>query len=340
MAILANPEEKKLEQQTTQQQPAQQHATGAFWRHPGSVGNELNPNMSTPQQAQAKVNTPDPLRSMYDRTMETLRTSETSMPVFESDYDANIRELYNKITNREGFEYDYSTDPIYGQYKEAYIQQGRQAMRDTMGQTAALTGGYGNSYGSVAGQQTYDAYLGRLNDILPELEAQAYSRYQNEGDILRQQYALAMEQRNAEYGQFRDALGDFQYEQALDTEEAYNRAALGDWAKYQELYGPAAAKIAQIMSNPQAAFASGVATGEEIYAYTGAYPIGYTPPGNGGGGGISPVVSEYGGERQSRIDTVRNAMRDSSDPQAVVSAAVSSGLITGAEGVNVMKNWG
>lgn len=268
MATLSNTtEEKKLEQQT--QQPQQ------------SAGNELNAEMAAPQQAQAV----DPLRSMYDKTMETLKTSETKTPVFESDYDANIRELYSKITNREDFKYDYSTDPIYGQYKEAYIQQGRQAMRDTMGQTAALTGGYGNSYGSVAGQQTYDAYLSRLNDVIPELEAQAYGRYQTEGDRLAQQYALAVEQRNAEYGQFRDALGDFQYEQALDTEEAYNRAALGDWAKYQELYGAEAAKIAQIISNPQAAFASGVATGEEIYKYTGAYPVGYTPAGAASGGG-------------------------------------------------------
>lgn len=321
MATLSNTtEEKKLEQQT--QQPQQ------------SAGNELNAEMAAPQQTQTPA--ADPLRSMYDKTMEALKTSETKTPVFESDYDANIRELYSKITNREDFKYDYSTDPIYGQYKEAYIQQGRQAMRDTMGQTAALTGGYGNSYGSVAGQQTYDAYLSRLNDVIPELEAQAYNRYQNEGDILRQQYALAMEQRNAEYGQFRDALGDFQYEQALGTEEAYNRAALGDWAKYQELYGPEAAKIAQIMSNPQAAFASGVATGEEIYKYTGAYPVGYTPAGAAGGGG------GWGGgaERQSRIDTVRNAMRYSSDKQAVVDAAVASGMITGAEAVNVMKNWG
>lgn len=280
-ALTGTTEEKKLEQQVQSTAP--------------STGNELSADMNSSGRQTGNASA-DPLRSMYDRTMETLKTSETKTPIFESNYDDNIRELYGKITNREGFKYDYSTDPLYGQYKEAYIQQGRQAMRDTMGQTAALTGGYGNSYGSVAGQQTYDAYLSRLNDVIPELEAQAYSRYQNEGDILRQQYALAMEQRNTEYGQFRDALGDFQYEQALGTEEAYDRAALGDWAKYQELYGEEAARIAQILSNPQAAFASGVATGDEIYAYTGAYPVGYTPAGAGTGGG-NAWASLYAGVR-------------------------------------------
>ena len=287
MAILASPEEKKLEQQTTQQQTAQQQATT------GSVGNELNPSMDNSQSYSPAT---DPLRSMYDRTMETLKASETSTPVFESDYDANIRELYNKITNREGFKYDYSTDPIYGQYKEAYIQQGRQAMRDTMGQTAALTGGYGNSYGSVAGQQTYDAYLSRLNDVIPELEAQAYSRYQQEGDRLAQYYAMAGDMRDTQFEEFRTAVGDWQYDKAAAQEEAFQRASLGDWDKYRQLYGEEAAKIAQILANPQAAFANKVATGEEIYAYTGAYPIGYTPPGSGGdsnGGGIDHF--QYGG---------------------------------------------
>ena len=262
--------------QSTTQQPTTQQST---------TGNELSAEqkpVSVQQQAA------DPLKSMYDRTMETLRASETSTPLFQSDYDKNIQELYQKITGREKFNYDASTDPLYGQYREAYIQQGRQAMRDSMGQTAALTGGYGNSYGSVAGQQTYEAYLGRLNDVLPELEQQAYNRYLAEGDRLNQQYALASDMRNTQYGQFRDALGDFKYDQAWDAEQAFNRAQLGDWAKYKELYGDESAKIAQILSNPQAAWANGVATPDEIYKYTGAYPIGYTPPGAGvvGGGGI------------------------------------------------------
>lgn len=261
--------------QSMTQQPTTQQST---------TGNELSAEqkpVSVQQQAA------DPLKSMYDRTMETLRASETSTPLFQSDYDKNIQALYQKITGREKFSYDASTDPLYGQYREAYIQQGRQAMQDSMGQTAALTGGYGNSYGSVAGQQTYEAYLGRLNDVLPELEQQAYNRYLAEGDRLNQQYALASDMRNTQYGQFRDALGDFKYDQTWDAEQAFNRAQLGDWAKYKELYGDESAKIAQILSNPQAAWANGVATPDEIYKYTGAYPIGYTPPGSGvSGGGV------------------------------------------------------
>ena len=47
------------------------------------------------------------------------------------------------------------------------MQQGKQAMQDTMGQAAALTGGYGSTYGQAVGQQQYDAYLQNLNDEVP-----------------------------------------------------------------------------------------------------------------------------------------------------------------------------
>jgi guanine deaminase len=57
------------------------------------------------------------------------------------------------------------------------MQQGQQAMRDTMGQAAALTGGYGNTYAQQAGEQAYAAYLSRLNDVLPELYGEAYNRF-------------------------------------------------------------------------------------------------------------------------------------------------------------------
>lgn len=51
-------------------------------------------------------------------------------------------------------------------------------MQDTMGQAAALTGGYGNSYAQGVGQQAYQGYLQQLNDNVPQLQAQALQTYQ------------------------------------------------------------------------------------------------------------------------------------------------------------------
>ena len=61
-----------------------------------------------------------------------------------------------------------------------------------MGQAAALTGGYGSSYSQAVGQQQYDAYLQKLNGVVPELYQLAYSRYQDEGDELKDQYNMYM----------------------------------------------------------------------------------------------------------------------------------------------------
>lgn len=111
---------------------------------------------------------------------------------YTPQYDTQINELFNKLLNRESFSYDAETDPLYKMYREQYINQGRLAMQDTMGQAAALTGGYGSSYSQAVGQQQYDAYLQKLNGVVPELYQLAYSRYQDEGDELKDQYNMYM----------------------------------------------------------------------------------------------------------------------------------------------------
>ena len=60
---------------------------------------------------------------------------------YQSRWDAELDKLYDQITNRKPFQYDLNQDALYQQYKEQYQRLGRQAMEDTMGQAAALTGG-------------------------------------------------------------------------------------------------------------------------------------------------------------------------------------------------------
>ena len=230
----------------------------------------------------------------YDKAMAALKQAENKAPTYASSYDEEISEIYDKLTNREPFKYDYSADPLYNQYKESYMQQGKQAMRDSMGQTAALTGGYGSSYGSAVGQQQYDAYLSRLNDVLPELYGQAYDMYAAEGDALRQQYSLAADRQNTEYNQYRDALSDYRYDQALDAERAQQMASdlgsYGDFSGYAELYGEDAAKqmaMTWATPNPLPAYLNGTITADQYYEITGEYPRGYDVPGSGGGSALS-----------------------------------------------------
>ena len=61
-------------------------------------------------------------------------------------WSQSAEDAADKYLNREKFQYDVNEDALYHQYKDLYTMQGQQAMVDTMGQAATLTGGYGNSY--------------------------------------------------------------------------------------------------------------------------------------------------------------------------------------------------
>ena len=68
-------------------------------------------------------------------------------------YGQQMQEALDAIRKRKKFSYDLNGDALYQQYKDKYVQQGKQAMQDTMGQAAALTGGYASTYGQAVGQQ-------------------------------------------------------------------------------------------------------------------------------------------------------------------------------------------
>ena len=95
---------------------------------------------------------------------------------------------YNKamdaILNRKQFSYDLNGDALYQQYKDNYINQGKMAMMDTMGQASAMTGGYGNSYAATVGNQAYQSSLQNLNNVIPQLYQLALESYSAEGDRL------------------------------------------------------------------------------------------------------------------------------------------------------------
>ena len=75
-----------------------------------------------------------------------------------------------------------------------------------MGQAAAMTGGYGNSYAQSVGQQAYNAQLDKLNDVIPELYQLAYDKYANEGQDLYNKYSLAADEHNRQLQVEKDKL--------------------------------------------------------------------------------------------------------------------------------------
>lgn len=215
-------------------------------------------------------------------------------PQYAASYEKELGDIYNSINSRGEFKYSVDNDALYRQYKDSYIRKGRLAMRDTVGQASALTGGYGSSYAENVGRQSYDAYLQELDTVVPELYTLAYNRYQDEGDALRERYDLVQGMRDREYAQYEDALDDYNYnqeqtykreqdeqqraEEAKEKEyeraqsEAAARAKYGDFDGYAALYGTeTAGKMREywIAANPAVAYGMGLITAERYYAMTG-----------------------------------------------------------------------
>lgn len=131
---------------------------------------------------------------------------------YVSKYGDQIQALLDKILNRDPFKYDFNADPMYQMYKDRYLQQGRMAMQDTMGDAAALTGGYGNSYAATAGQQAYQSYLQGLNDRIPDLRDFAYNAWLNEGDRMNTHLSILQGLDDTDYARYRDTVGDYKDE--------------------------------------------------------------------------------------------------------------------------------
>ena len=129
--------------------------------------------------------------------------AESSMPgAYQSRWQATLDQMLSKILNREDFKYDFNADPLYQQYKDQYVNAGRNAMMDTVGQVSALTGGYGNSYAATAGSQAYQEYLKGLTNKIPELYNAAMNKYKMDTDNMYRQYDAVGAQEDREYAQW------------------------------------------------------------------------------------------------------------------------------------------
>ena len=222
----------------------------------GSANNGSQAQESKPQtQQQATTQAPDYSQYAYDpaadqayqQALAALQQAQQQLPSYKGTYDQQLEDLYQQIVGREKFSYDINGDALYQQYADQYTQRGQMAMMDTMGQAAALTGGYGNSYAQSVGQQAYQAYLQQLNDVVPELYGMALDQYNQEGDRMVQQYGMLGDMADTEYGRYQDELNqywqnlNFQKQQADD---AYDQGYNNWYNAYQQGYQAERDKIA------------------------------------------------------------------------------------------------
>ena len=162
--------------------------------------------------------------------LESIQSGKTS-------FSDQVRDMMSQIQGREKFSYDVNTDPLFQQALSSAMNSGKTAMQDTMGQASALTGGYGSTYATTAGNQAYNAFIEDAYNNLPQYYQMAMEAYQMEGDEMYRQLDMLNSADDKEYNRnltaydttfsYRNRMYDESYTQFRDNKsDAFNMANL------------------------------------------------------------------------------------------------------------------
>lgn len=182
------------------------------------MGGKYSPTYVKPNKAAENSN----VDALFDRFNNAYKGAA---PTWTPKYEKEIQGILAELGDRKPFTYDMKSDQLYQQYRDQYIREGKRAMEDTAANAAAMTGGYGSTYGAIAAQQGYDNYLAGLNDRVPQLEQLAYGKYTDELADLYNRLGAYQGEENRLYGKYLDALGQYN----TDRSFSYNamQAAMG-----------------------------------------------------------------------------------------------------------------
>lgn len=178
------------------------------------------------------------------QAQEAVQEHQQTQPgAYESPYGDALKQTLDKILNQQDFQYRLDGDALYRRYRNQAVRDGQRAMSDTMGQAAALTGGYGNSYAQAAGQQAYSRQLESLADRIPELYSLAMEQYKLRTQGLKEKYSLLSDADRTQYDRYTDSLAAWQeeadrlqrqYESVRDSDYGAYRDDVADWQWQEE----------------------------------------------------------------------------------------------------------
>lgn len=150
---------------------------------------------TTTEEKKKERYTPSEQVENYRKAWEALKAPDP----YVSAYGEESKKLYDQVMNPEAFRFDLEGNGLYRQYRDQYIDQGHAAMEDTLGKTAALTGGYASSYAQNLGQQAYNAWLEKLNGRVGEIYELEYGRYRDALSDLNDRYRTVKDAEKADY---------------------------------------------------------------------------------------------------------------------------------------------
>ncbi|MBR3810337.1 MAG: peptidoglycan-binding protein [Clostridia bacterium] len=187
------------------------------WNSLSKVSQNTAKSTNTNKTESSKIKAPTTKKRPEYQKSDTVISAENKLKDWEnnkpdeykSKYSEEIESVLNSILNREKFQFNMNADPLYNQYKEQYINNGKKAMMDTVANATALTGGYSNSYAVTAGNEAYNEQLNKLNSIALELYDRAYEKYKDGGNNMVDKIRLLRDSDNDDYSKYRDSLSDY-----------------------------------------------------------------------------------------------------------------------------------
>lgn len=172
---------------------------------------------------------------LTDARGELERYEQTKPADYQSKYQGQINDVMSKLNDLGEYDYDPAADTAYQQYKSQYAQKAKLANQNAQANASAMTGGYGSSYGTQAGQKAYAATMDDLDSVLDGLTTQNRAEYNTKKSGLQEQLSgLQSAERNdyakyqKDYSQWQDGLSYRQneYNNAYSEQQQSTRNGL------------------------------------------------------------------------------------------------------------------
>lgn len=155
----------------------------------------------------------------------------TEPAAYDSQYQGQIDQALSNVTNRQEFTYDPLKDANYQALAKVYNKQGNQAAQNTLGDAAALNGGYGSSYAVTASQQARNDYNQMLASQIPALQEAAYNRYLNDYNMDVTALSALRDADESAYGRYRDSISDDQWMYGQQYQQYRDDISDSQWQK-------------------------------------------------------------------------------------------------------------
>lgn len=139
------------------------------------------------------------MASKKDQAYQQLQDYQANAPgPYQSQYQGQIDSLMQSLNDRN-FSYNYREDPTYQQYQRQYQRQAQRASENAQANAAAVSGGYGSSWATTAGESAYADAMSGLDNIVNSLYGQALNSYTDEtNDMVAQLNQLMQAESNAQ----------------------------------------------------------------------------------------------------------------------------------------------